>query len=85
MSQDTIYVIAPFVDVTQQMIDDCCETSFDTLRHSTQGVDRVILKWVGDTPASMVGYVQYSYAEILVEIAKPEWSEVDSSSSSSEE
>lgn len=68
------YVIVPFVEVTQQMIDNSCETSMDTLRHTISGEDRVILKWVGDiAPSSLSGYVQYTYEEILIELAKPEW------------
>jgi hypothetical protein len=82
--ENTIYIIVPFADVTQQMIDDCCEDSFDTLRHSLQGTDRIVLKWIGDTPASVVGYTQYSHSEILTEMAGPDWDiEAQSSSSSS--
>ena len=79
---NTIYVIVPFVEVTQQMIDDTCETSFDTLRHTALGEDKIVLKWMGDTPASLVGYTQYSYSEILEEMGKPEWTGIESSSSS---
>ena len=81
---NTTYVIVSFDEVTQQMIDDTAETSFDTLRHTTQGEDKIILKWKGDTPASLVGYTQYTYAEILEEIQNPEWHEIASSSSSGE-
>lgn len=77
------YVIVPNDELTQQMIDDCKETSIDTLRHSMQGVDRVILKWEGSTPSSLTGYDQYNHSEILVEVAKSEWIEEASSSSSS--
>lgn len=77
------YVIVPFNEVTQQMINDCKETSIDTLRHSMQGIDRIILKWEGDTPASLIGYDQYNHTDILVEVAKTEWNEEASSSSSS--
>ena len=80
--ENTIYVIVPFVEVTQEMIDACAETSFDTLRHSVQGVDRVVLKWIGAMPAVMSGYTQYSYNEILIEMAKDEWNYTESSSSS---
>ena len=81
---DCIYVIVPFSEVTQQMINDCHQSSFDTLRHSISGVDRVILKWCGDTPSSLSGYVQYTHSQILAEINGPDWTDIESSSSSSE-
>ena len=80
----TTYVIVPFVDVTQEMIDACAETSFDTLRHTTEGTDRVILKWTGSTPPVMVGYTQYNHEEILAELEDPDWWDTESSSSSGE-
>jgi len=82
---NTTYIIIPFAEVTQQMIDDCAETSFESLRHTLSGTDKIILKWIGDTPSSVSGYDQYSYSEILEEMGQPEWSggEAESSSSSS--
>jgi hypothetical protein len=78
------YVIVPFAEVTQAMISVCQQDSFDTLRHTTEGEDLVILKWpLGtQTPAILSGYDQFTHAEILAEIQKPEWNVPDSSSSS---
>jgi hypothetical protein len=87
MHDNITYVIVPFVDVTQAMIDVACENSFETLRHSVDGVDRVILKWVGSTPALLSGYTPYDHDEILVAINNAEWNldedgGIESSSSS---
>jgi hypothetical protein len=45
------YVIVNNADVTQQMVDDCVQTSVSTLRHSISGADRVILKYNGTQPS----------------------------------
>jgi len=79
---NTTYTIVPFEDVTEDMVDSVFEMSMDTLRHSTLGEDRVVLKWIGIPPPLLVGYQQYTYSEILVEMAKPEWNDYESSSSS---
>ena len=69
------YIIIDLEDVTQQMIDDCIETSFDTLRLSLDEL-QTILKWNGETPASILALdpqpTQYSYAEILAILNDPE-------------
>jgi len=80
---DKTYVIVPFGDVTQQMIDDSQETSTSTLRHSIEGVDSVVLKWQGATPASLSSYTTYTHAEILTEMATSTWTDIEQSSSSS--
>jgi hypothetical protein len=46
------YIIIDLEDVTQDMIDACIENSFDTLRHSLDDL-QTILKWNGETPASI--------------------------------
>ena len=78
-----IYVIVPFADVVQQMINDSSETEFSTLRHSIEGVDSVVLKWEGSTPASLSSYDQYTHDEILDEMATSTWTDIEQSSSSS--
>ena len=69
------YIIIDLEDITQDMIDDCIETSFDTLRLSLDEL-QTILKWNGETPASIVALdpqpTQYSYAEILAILNDPE-------------
>jgi hypothetical protein len=85
---DKTYVIVPFSEVTQAMIDACLQTSFDTLRHSIEGEDRVVLKWESEhgAPEGMEGYDTYTHAQIKVIMATEDWSsdeEGDMSSSSS--
>ena len=69
------YVIVNFEDVTQAMIDDCQENSFDTLRHSIAGIDRVVLKFAGDNPAwiSTLGITTRTHAEILSDLSGTDW------------
>ena len=74
------YVIANFADVTQGMIDDCVQESFDTLRHSVQGTDRVILKYNGADPAwvASLSLTKYDHAGILAEInGNADWDAVE--------
>lgn len=61
----TTYTIVPNSEVTQEMIDACLENSVDTLRHTISGTNKVILKWVDDTPTSLSSYTIYTYSEIL--------------------
>jgi len=80
------YIIVPFLEVTQQMIEDSKEDSFSTLRHNFLSPDCVVLKWEGDTPSSLVGYTQYDHSEILMSTAgwnpdRPDNNESSSSSS----
>ena len=58
------YMIIPFADVTDEMVVNAIETSMDTLRHSNKGVDRVTLKFDGDTPEVFDGITTYTHAEI---------------------
>lgn len=77
------YIIIDLVDVTQEMIDDCIETSFDTLRHSLDEPTRTILKWNGETPASIAvldpSPMEYNYEAIIAELNDPEngWIEAE--------
>ena len=70
------YVIVTNNELSQQMVDDCVETSLDTVRKN-DGVggdsSKAILKYEGAKPASIAAYTDYTHAEILVELAKPEW------------
>jgi len=87
---DTIYMIIPFVKVTEQMINSACETSVETLRHTVTGDDKVILKWAKEDwkyqekiPTILnvhsldSDFKAYSYTEILEEMKKPKWGEED--------
>jgi len=69
------WVIIPFANVIQQMIDDCVEGSINKARHSIDGVDRIILKWDGSTPPDLIGYTQYDHTEICLILQGTDWSE----------
>lgn len=50
------YVLIDFNEVTQAMINNCIQTSFDTLRHVrfvNDTTDWVVLKWRGDKPVEL--------------------------------
>jgi len=69
------WVIVNYSNVTDDMIDNCNERNRDALRHTVQGIDKVILKWDGDTPSCFDGMTIYSHSEILEELASSDWSE----------
>jgi len=62
------YIIIDLEDVTEAMVDECIETSLNTLRLNI-AEDKTILKWIGDTPATIAALdpapTQYTNAEIL--------------------
>lgn len=70
-----VYVTPDFIDVTQAMIDDCEEDSFDSLRHSVAGTDRVVLKYDGSDPAwvATLSLTKYTHAAILTEMSTTDW------------
>jgi len=72
MASEKTYCIVPTSDLTQQMVDDCVETSLDTLRRNNDDT-KAVLKYEGSKPSSLTEYTTYTHAEILVEMAKPEW------------
>ena len=69
------WVIVNYSNVTDEMIDNCNERNRNVLRHTIQGIDKVILKWDGDTPSCFEGMTTYSHSEILEELASSDWSE----------
>lgn len=66
------YVVMLLSQVTDQMIDDCLETSRETLRLNNDGT-KTILKYEGEKPASLTPYVEYDHDEILEILSAPEW------------
>lgn len=66
------YVIIPVPELTQQMVDDCIETSIDTLRKNNDN-SKCILKYEGTKPASISSYTDYTHAQMLTELEKAEW------------
>ena len=63
----------PFPTVTSGMIDAAMESSFDTLRHSVQGADRVVLKYEGERPSVFDGIDTHTHSEILTIMSGPDW------------
>tara|TARA_R100000655_G_scaffold36109_1_gene70261 strand:+ start:395 stop:697 length:303 start_codon:yes stop_codon:yes gene_type:complete len=53
-------------------IDSCIQSSKDTLRLSVDGT-QALLKWKGETPEVLASANTFNHSEILVELAKPEW------------
>ena len=60
------------VCVGNSYIESAIESSKATLRRSLDG-SKTILKWDGDTPEVFEGMDTYTHAEILQELAGPEW------------
>ena len=67
------YMIIPFSDVTEEMMDAAMESSFDTLRHSIKGTDRVVLKYEGSKPRVFYGIDTHTHSEILALMSGPDW------------
>jgi len=67
----------PFPTVTSGMIDAAMESSFDTLRHSVQGADRVVLKYEGERPSVFDGIDTHTHSEILTIMSGPDWTAPD--------
>lgn len=56
MIDEKRYVLIRFSEVTQEMIDNCIQTSFETLRHvrfTGDATDWVVLKWRGTKPVEL--------------------------------
>ena len=62
------YAIVPINEVTQEMLDHCIQTSFDTLRRNLAGT-QCVLKWEGDKPECLQSYQDYTNEEILIIIS----------------
>ncbi len=71
------YMIVPFSNVTSGMMDAAMESSFDTLRHSVQGADRVVLKYEGEKPSVFDGITTYTHAGTLEIMSGPDWTAPD--------
>lgn len=67
MIDERRYVIIPFAEVTQAMIDVTIETSFETLRHvDLNNGDEVTMKWRGDKPVELWSeYPVYTKQEMI--------------------
>ena len=70
---DLHYMTIPFSEVSEEMVGAAVESSFDTLRHSVLGTDRVVLKYEGSTPPVFDGIETYTHSEILTIMSGPGW------------
>lgn len=64
------YAIIPVNEVTQELVDYCIQTSFDTLRKNLDGT-QAVLKWNPPTPSYLEIYTPYNLSEILAYINDP--------------
>ena len=67
------YIIIPFEDVTEEIIELVVESNINSLRHSIQGEDRVVLKYEGETPVELEDYAPFTHEEILEVMATSDW------------
>jgi len=67
------YTILPFIEVTDEIMDLVVESNINSLRHSIKGIDRVVLKYEGETPVELEDYAPYTHEEILAEMATDTW------------
>ena len=67
------YMTILYSEVTDEMVDNAVERSRDTLRHSIQGEDRVILKYSGDDFECFDGHTKYNHSEILEIVHGEDW------------
>lgn len=69
MINERRYILIDFTQVTQPMIDNCIQTSIDTLRHvkfENDLTDWAVLKWRGDKPAELWSeFPVYSREEMI--------------------
>ena len=91
--QTTAYMIVPYDSIKaniNKILPFVCESSVDTIRHTIDGIDKIILKWKpldysGDIPSGLLPLIEtkeneitmFTYDEILVEIQKEEWQSKD--------
>ena len=67
------YMTILYSEVTDEMMENIVESGRDTLRHSIQGDDKVILKYSGNDPACFDGYTKYNHSEILEIVHGEDW------------
>lgn len=69
IAEERRYILINYLEVTQAMIDNCIQTSFQTLRHvrfQNDLTDWVVLKWRGDKPQELwAEYPVYSNEEMI--------------------
>ena len=72
MYENRKWIIINVSDITDEMILNVIQSSMNTLRKTLDG-SKAILKWDGDTPSCFDGMTTYTHSEILIELAKSDW------------
>tara|TARA_R100000008_G_scaffold12560_1_gene6272 strand:+ start:3891 stop:4136 length:246 start_codon:yes stop_codon:yes gene_type:complete len=68
-----IITLASYTDEQlQEMVDNTIQTSVDTLRKNNDNT-KAILKYEGNKPTCLYGMTAYTHGQILIELAKSEW------------
>ena len=70
------WIIINVSDITEDMISSAIQSDVDTLRKTLDG-NKAILKWDGDAPSCFDGMTTYTHSEIIIELAKSDWSSDD--------
>ena len=76
MFENRKYVIINASEVSNIDFSQVIERDIDNLRYNNAGT-KTIVKFEWDTPSFLDGKTQYSYSEILAEINKSEWVNLD--------
>lgn len=68
------YIIIPAAYLDDSKVQDCIQTSLNTVRRSID-LSEVVLKWnaANPDPAWADGYTTYDHASILTEIGTTDW------------
>ena len=70
------WVIITLADYTEEelekLVGNAIQSSVNSLRKSVDET-KAILKWDGDTPSAFSGMSIYTHEEILIELAKEDW------------
>lgn len=70
------YVIIDSSEVSSVDFSKVMQRDSEGTRYSLDGA-KALLKFNGDTPSFLIGKPQYDHAEILAELATPEWTDPD--------
>lgn len=68
-----VYLIIPYDDITQEMIDVSHVNSFETMRHSVVGEDLGLLSYSEERPEELSYWDEFTHAEILLIMDTEAW------------
>lgn len=70
--EDRKYIIIPYAELTDNMLDNCLTHDRDSLRHSISGEDRIVVECLNENIGSFEGFDIFDYDEILTIVNDPE-------------